>query len=73
MTTLDKDIQSALLFVESLHCDTCKQDVNFWLGIVPHCVKCDSPLKFTYEDLKPVGMLPDRAGIKRYRKPIKLS
>ncbi len=70
MNTLDKVIHSALCFVESLHCDTCKKHVDFYLNIKPFCIVCDTPLNFTYEDLKPVGMLPDRAPIKRYRKLI---
>ncbi len=71
MNSIEEIFNDALCHMVALPCPTCKFKVDFYLvECKPFCLICDTALTATYEDLKPVGLLPKRAGILRFRNPV---
>jgi hypothetical protein len=71
---IDEIIYKSLFLIDSLACPNCEKKVEFYLDIKkPRCYKCDHVLPVMYEDIKPVGLLSERAGIKRFKSKIQLN
>lgn len=71
---IDDIIYKALFLIESLYCESCAKKVDFYLSTkTPHCNVCDQALHVNYEDIKPIGLLSERAGIKRLKSKIGLN
>lgn len=67
--TIENIIANALFHIEQLTCPGCGV-VDFHINNkIPHCDSCNSVLTVNYEDLKQVGLLSERAPIKRYGSP----